>query len=170
MAHTDWHALDGLPTRCCVLCLPPQETGALEPNLVVMLAEAAAKAAEHTILLHVIQEHKQQRRPASATSYASAAATTPPSSAAVAGGATASMRPGSRQDIAGAPPCSSPDVAAPLAEARSIAGLQPTNHATGNLMRAKKLKPIKVAVWQLEAMWYAVHAGQACQLPCPLQL
>lgn len=32
-----------------------QASGNLDPNLCVMLAEAAAKAAEHAVLLHVLQ-------------------------------------------------------------------------------------------------------------------
>lgn len=47
---------------CCHAALMPlQEPGTLQPDMMVMLAEAAAKAAEHTALLRILQQQHQQQ-------------------------------------------------------------------------------------------------------------
>lgn len=41
---------------------PLQEPTALQPDQLIMLAEAASKAAEHVALLRVLQQQQQQRQ------------------------------------------------------------------------------------------------------------
>jgi len=91
------------------ICTASQEKSSLEPNQLVMLAEAAAKAAEHTALTRMLQQQHSAQRPASCQAQQPAA--TGPGSASV---VSSQPAPGSR--------VSELPWYKPLAEARGATG------------------------------------------------